>query len=395
VGVFDRFFGLGRGRDIRAARRVELRGDLEKAVELYGLASAPEEAARVMVLRGDAETDVRVRMRHYTQAVATAPEGHPVRDEARRKRATLLISQFGGTALSEGTRRELRAAAEELLAVGDAAHAAEAFRLAADREGEAKALQAAGDVESLELLLTEQQRDERRGRQRSDVHQEVELLASSGRRREALAAAERWIASHDDASLRDRAAAIRGRRAAGPIVEVALRETRVTLALGGAIVIGRTEGTLRVPSQAVSRRHVRIVREGADIVVRDLGTRNGTQLRGMSLRGAIPVPADSVGLDLTLGKEVHVRIAASDLVEGAVSIELAGHTYIAPLGPARVPQTPWTLGLGADDWVELVAHGRPPYLGDMSLAEMTTLFLGDALADERNGPVVLHVAPKA
>ena len=114
-----------------------------------------------MTLRGDAETDTRARMKHYTQAVATAPEGSAVRDDARKKRAALLVAQFGGAALSESAKRELRGAAGELLALGDATNAAEAYKLAGDAEGQAKALAQAGDVDSLEQLLSEQQKKER------------------------------------------------------------------------------------------------------------------------------------------------------------------------------------------------------------------------------------------
>jgi pSer/pThr/pTyr-binding forkhead associated (FHA) protein len=390
VGVFDRFFG--QAREVRAARRAELRGELDKAAELYGLASAPEEAARVMLLRGDAETDIRVRMRHYTQAVATAPESHAIRGEARRKRAALLVAQFGGTALSEAGRRELRAAGSELLDVGDAEHAAEAFRLAGDTEGEAKALAQAGDVEMLESLLGEQQRKERLERQRTEVHREIDLLAESGRRREGVAVAERWLAAHDDAALRDRAETLKARRARGPIARVVIRGKTVRLALGDDVVIGRTEGTLLVASHAVSRQHLRIAREGDAVVVRDLATRNGTQLRGMSVAGAIAVPASGAAIELTLGKEVRVTLARLPPPASGVTVEVRGETYVAPLGPARIAGVPWELAMGADEWLELVTSGAAAYLGEVSLSERTTLLVGDVVTAERGGPEVLRMA---
>lgn len=372
---------------MRAAQRAELRGDLAKAVELYGLAGAPEEAARVMILRGDAETDARARMQHYTQAVATAPEGHAVRDDARRKRAMLLVSQFGAGALSENAKRELRSAGQELLDVGDATAAVEAFKLAGDVDGEAKALTQAGDVESLEVLLADQERRDRAARAQKEAHAEVEMLASQGLRREALAAAERWLAAHDDASLRDRAAMIKARRALGPIAQVWIRGKAAPIVLGDVVVIGRTEGTLHIASQAVSRQHVRIAREDGVVVVRDLGSRNGTQLRGVNVGGAIPV---GDGVELTLGKEVRVRIGkAEHELEDSVTIELGGATYVAPLGPARISGTAWTLEVGRDAWIELCARGA--FLGDMALAERTTLLVGDIVTSERGGPEVLRV----
>ena len=404
VGVFERLFG--KGKDVRAARRAELRGDLETAAEAYGLAGAPEEAARVMILRGDAETDARVRMRHYTQAVAVAPEGHPVRDDARRKRAALLVAHFGGGATSEARRRELREAGRELLDLGDAKNAAAAYKLAGDAEGEAKALAQAGDVESLEALLGAEQEKERAERGRQKIHGDVDVLAESGRRREALAAAETWLAAHDDPALRERAARIKTRRALGPIAQIWVRGKPAPVVLGDEIVIGRSPeassaagaamGTLHVASQAVSRRHLRIAREGGAVVVRDLGSRNGTLFRGINLVGAIPVPlAPGEGLELFLGKEVRVRVAPAPALEGAVSIELGGDTYVAPLGPARIPVevagATWELVQGADGWIELVTRGAPGYLGDVSLAERTTLLVGDVVCAERGGPEVLRV----
>ena len=386
MGVFDRLFG--KGKDVRAARRAELRGDLAAAVEMYGLAGAPEEAARVMILRGDAETDVRVRMRHYTQAVATAPEGHAVRDDARRKRAALLVAQFGGAATSEAARRELRGAGKELLDLGDAKNAADAYHLAGDAEGEAKALAQAGDVESLEALLSDQQKKEREALERHNAHGEVDLLEKSGRRREALAAAEKWLAAHDDPSLRERAARIKSRRALGPIAQVWLRGKAAPVVLGDEVVIGRTDGTLTVPSHAVSRQHVRIARENGAVVVRDLGSRNGTQLRGMNLVGAIPI---GEGTELMLGKEVRLRIAPSEALEGAITIELGGDTYVAPLGAARVPGLAWELRGGEDGWIELALGASPAYFGDVSLADRTTLLVGDVVTSERGGPEVLRV----
>jgi len=389
MSVFDRLFG--KGGDARNAKRAELRGELEKAAELYGIAGAPEEAARVMILRGDAETDARARMKHYTQAVATAPEGSEVRQDARKKRAALLVAQFGGAALSETAKRELRGAAGELLALGDATRAAEAYKLAGDAEGQAKALAQAGDVESLELLLSEQEDKERLSRERQNVHGDVELLASSGRRREALAAAEKWLAAHDDPALRDRAAMLKGRRVIGPVVRLRVRGKDTSIALGDDLVIGRTEGTLHVASQAVSRQHLRIAREGATIVVRDLGSRNGTQLRGMNLLGAVPVP-ESGALELTLGKEVHVRIERSTILEDAIAISVGGDTYVAPLGRARVPGLSWELASGDGGWVEIsCGSAPPPYAGDVRLGERVTLLSGDVLASERGGGEVLRV----
>ena len=106
VGVFD---FLRKNSEVRAAKQAELRGDLARAVELYGLAGAPDEAARVMILRGDAETDGRVRLQYYVQAAAMAPEGRATGRGAEEARGAARV------AARAGARRVLGRAARAVL----------------------------------------------------------------------------------------------------------------------------------------------------------------------------------------------------------------------------------------------------------------------------------------
>jgi hypothetical protein len=138
----------------------------------------------------------------------------------------------------------------------------------------------------------------------------------------------------------------------------------------------------------VSRTHVRISREGGVVVVRDLGSRNGTQLRGMNIVGALPV---GDGIDLTLGKEVRVRLAPAPTFEGAIFVEIGGERYVAPVGPARLPGQAWELREGDDAWIELHCSEESAFFGDVSLVPLTTLLVGDTIAAERSGPEVLRV----
>ncbi|CAN5418981.1 hypothetical protein BH09MYX1_BH09MYX1_32080 [soil metagenome] len=389
MGVFDFF---KKKVDTRGARQAELRGDLVKATELYAQAGSPEEAARVMILRGDSETDDRRRLQLYVQAVGLAPETHAIATEARKKRATLLVAQLsaaGAGPASAAAKRELVFAAKELLEVNEPVAAAEAFRLAGDREGEAKALAASGDVERLELLLTEDQVEGRARRERKDLSSDVELYVASGRRREALVSAEKWLQTHaDDGPMRERALHLKSRRALGPIAQLRLNGEKTPAVLGADVVIGRTEGTLRVASAAVSRTHVRIAREGGVIVVRDLGSRNGTQLRGMNVVGALPI---GDGIDLTLGKEVRVRVSPTEAMEGAVYIEIGGERYVAPIGPGKLPGHDWELREGEAGWIELHSAEESAFLGEVSLVPATTLLVGDVISARRGGPEVLRI----
>ncbi len=227
---------------------------------------------------------------------------------------------------------------------------------------------------------------ERTDRNRLDVAARLEMLLAGGKRREALAAADA-LAKHDPRLAAEKATLIRGRRAEGPIVPLELRGSKMMLVLGDEIVIGRTEGTLRVPSHAVSREHVKIAREAGAIVVRDLGSRNGTQLRGMDLVGAIPI---GDGLELQLGKEVRLAVTASKGVLGACEIVLAGTPYVAPLGPASIDA--WRIEIARDGWLELVSSAaHPAYLGDVQLDTRSTLLLGDEIGAERSGPPILRI----
>src|SRR5580692_2040003 len=105
MGLFNRLFG-GRSSEIRALR-AEARGDLARAAELWAEAHRPEDVARVMMLRGDAEPDARQRLLHYTQAVATVPAWSEPGRVARVKRASLLLLLAEGAPVSAVARRDL------------------------------------------------------------------------------------------------------------------------------------------------------------------------------------------------------------------------------------------------------------------------------------------------
>lgn len=404
MGVFDRFFGKGRKEG--AARSAELRGDLAQAALLYDEAGQTAEAARIMLLRGEGEPDARARLLHFTQAAKVAPEGSVTNKTARLRRAELLLALAGDAAVSAVARHEIVEAARDLEAIGEPLKAAEAFARAGDTEGEARALQAAGDVEGLEYLLSTQQHQDRVSRARDDRAKDVDLMIGCGRRREALLALEELLGAEspappaegverdsqrnlaETAALRDRASALRARKVTPPVVALDLDGTRWLFVLGPEVVLGRTEGSIRVPSNAVSREHLRLSRDGDQVMVRDLESRNGTQLRGVNLAGALPV---GDGLDLKLGREVPLRIAPCPALPSAVEIKVAGERYVAVLGPCRLPVPGLTLAVGEGGWVELTTESRHVYLGNVELVSPATLLVGDALSLTRGAPPSVRV----
>lgn len=383
MSVLDRLFGKGRTANL--AEKAEMRGDLPRAVELWIEAGHPSEAARVMILRGDAEVEPARRMQHYMQAAALAPPAHAVQREARLKRALLTLSLAEGHALSSAARHDVLGAAAELEALQEPERAAEAYRLADDPEGEARALALAGDIDKLEDLLVSEGDKDRETRTRQGGHAEIELLVASGRRREALEAAVA-LAQSKSGAADDRAHGLRARALKGPLVRIVLDGKPLTLILGSEVLIGRTEGALRIPSHAVSRLHLQISRANDRIVVVDLGSRNGTQLRGMNVKGVLDVGDE---LALQLGKEVPIRLAPSTELPGAVAIEVAGDRYLAPLGPAHVSLWGWMIDLAKDNWVELTSADGSAFIKGVSLVPRATLLVGDAISASRNGEVVL------
>src|SRR5262249_14885444 len=152
---------------------------------------------------------------------ALAPMGHDASREARKKRAELVITIAGEAAISAVARKDVLAAAADLEELGEEELAAKAYAMCGDTEGEARALAGAGDVDRLEDLLSMQQVKDRESRKRMDASAEIDLLAASGRRREALAAAEEQArAQSDDLAARERAQSLKGRRAMGPLARV-------------------------------------------------------------------------------------------------------------------------------------------------------------------------------
>jgi hypothetical protein len=387
MAFYDKWFG--KGRIAAQARAAELRGDLSKAAELFGHAGANEEAARVILMRGDGEADARARLVFFTQASKLAPEGTETNKSARLKRAELLLALAGDTAVSAVARHEVTDAAKDLETIGEPLKAADAYARAGDKEGEARALQAAGDVERLEFLLSTEQHKERLSRSRDERTKDVDLMIECGKRREALRALEELLATTpDDAPLRERANGLRARRVVAPIVAIDAIGERWVLVTGDEVVIGRTDGAIKVPSNAVSRQHLRIARDGDAIVVRDLESRNGTQLRGINLAGPLPV---GEGIELKLGKEVPLRIAPSKRLKGAVEIDVAGEKYYASLGPTLTPVSGIELARGTDEWIELVAHGSRAFTGDVELVPHATLLVGDAISTTRGSAPLLRV----
>jgi two-component system response regulator AtoC len=127
----------------------------------------------------------------------------------------------------------------------------------------------------------------------------------------------------------------------GPSIHV------VPLDAGTPVVLGRSApATLVVPDPKLSREHARFSRSGDGVLVRDLGSRNGTWSRGERVETALLAPGDEV---LAGGTLVRARGA------GPVPPVPAGDAYLA--GPAMRPLLDKVARVAASR-IPVVLHGE-------------------------------------
>ncbi|HSO00702.1 MAG TPA: FHA domain-containing protein, partial [Candidatus Nanopelagicales bacterium] len=274
VGLFERFWGRG-DRRRREAEAKELAGELAAAVELYLEAELPDEAARVLLLRADAE-QVPERRIAFCAAAARAAVSDELRKSALRRKALLGFDVLGARGAAS-LRSEILGVARELEEADELERAAEAYAMAGDQESEARALAAAGAIDKLEERLRVSMSEARDQRERSAVLARIADMDRMGERRAALEEAARWLSARQDERVADAVRSIRARLLVGPLCDLEVDGALGRYALGDEITIGRGDATIVVASRAVSRVHARL-RRGADGVplFEDLGTRNGT-----------------------------------------------------------------------------------------------------------------------
>lgn len=281
-------------------------------------------------------------------------------------------------------RREVGGAARELEELGEHERAAEAYALVGDLESQARALAHAGSVDRLDALLDTQHSQERDARTRREAHDRFTSLVASGQRREAALLAR----ASDDDLLREVGRTLEARRPASNAVRLRLAGRSFAVVLGPEVIIGRAPeapgeptGAIAVRSVALSRKHAALLRRGQEVFVRDLGSRNGTFLRGLRLAGEVSV---GYGLNLDLGGEVPLSVRRTEDLPGAVAIVVGGVRYVAPLGVASVGVGKWRVERGTDGWTELVTDDDPPaHAEGLRLVPRVTLLVGDAIASER------------
>jgi hypothetical protein len=366
---------------LREAHRLEAAGRLEDATARFLEAGSRNDAARLYELRADSTADAPARCRLLAQAAAVAQGAEGRR--LRVRRAALLVD-LAREKRFQLTRGELQALARELEELDEPTLAAQAFELAGDVDGQARALVQAGAVERLEEVLDAEQQRVRSERRRLKVEREVGDLHQSGRRRDALVLRDVPEAAGVDgvsSVLRE----IELRRPMHSTIRLRVAGEPFELALGDDLTIGRADTSIVVQTPALSRSHLRVRRGVRGPEALDLGSRNGTTLGGARLDIPAVVP-ESGRLELVLGGEVSVAI---ERWQSGVLLDVAGRSVHAPLGPWRVGG--WRLEMAPDGWIDLTVIEGELFLHELRVGARVQLCRGDVFRAHAGGPPVLEV----
>ncbi len=340
----------------RRARAAEGAGQWRKAAALWAEADEPERAAEALMHLAERGGDLEDRLEAWHDALRFVPEDDEERrDEVERRMAMAVLedARHRGAASAEEKRRLSDAGAR--LERLDLAHdAAEAYAILGRREDQARALQAAGEVEALEELLSEEgQKDERQGRLRRLLG-DYEMALQYGARLEARAAlAEAARVAPDERSVAEMLRRLDGRMPPAHRVRLDVAGKRVMFVGRLPAVLGRGEVDVRVRGTSVSRRHAEVARTEGGLVLRDLDSRNGTLVRGLPIAGALELGgATEVGL----GDDVELTLAP--LGEGIVVDVLTGfdrgERFVLGDGGLRVEGLEATVTF-VDGWAVLTA----------------------------------------
>jgi len=290
----------------RKARRAEGRGEYRDAAALYAEADMPEEAANALLFHAARATDLEERLDAYHDALRWLPEGHPRRAEVDGQIGLAILgeAQRRGAHTAE-ERRRLEDAAARLERAEKHSEAANAYELLERTDDVARNLQLAGEVEKLEALLDETTREAREERALRSAIADYEMATAVGARLEAREALLKALDLAPD--NRDVAQLLRRldeRLLRGNSLRLRVNEQEMSFVGGDALVLGR-DADFVVRGASVSRRHTEVRVQDGKVTVRDLGSRNGTLVRGVPIAGEMTLDGMT---EIGLGDDVEVRL---------------------------------------------------------------------------------------
>ena len=356
----------------RRARAAEAAGRWREAASMWAEADEPMNAASALLHLADRGGDLEDRLEAWHDALAFVPEDEvEARDEVERKMAFAILrdARSRGAASAEEKRR-LEDAAERLERCDRPADAAEAYAILGRREEQARALEAAGEVEKLEALLEKTNAQDSREDELRRHLSDYEMALKYGARleaRESLRAASRVAAG--ERSVAELLRRLEARLP--PASRVRMRVDGKDVAFVGRLpaVLGRGDVDVPIRGTSVSRAHSEIAISNGVLVLRDLDSRNGTLVRGLPIRGEIALSGET---EIGLGDDVSLRVAAQERPGGCgVTIEVLsgfdrGERIVLGEGDLRFDglranvrfDQGWAV-LAADPGVELTLGGQP------------------------------------
>ncbi len=382
--MWDTLFKSGKRR---AAQQAALAGEWERSSQLWLEAGDPSAACGVLISAADAEREPAKRLAWLARAAQCVPPGSPDMSTVLTKRAQFLLALAGEGALDRTLRFDLDETGALLLDAAQFDLALAIYKRTDNRVGVERALAAAGSFEELDYLLREEQAKGESAQSLRTNMGEAESLMLAGDRRGALALLSNFGAgSPAVAAIINRLTHSRAQRRPASL-NLDGRPVRVWF--DTELIIGRSEGQLRLQHAAVSRRHLEIASKGGRIVVRDLETRNGTYTQGLPIGGPITLEGR---LELALGREATVVLTPEK--KGACSINMAGESVFASFGPYSID------GIGvlrpSDDgqWLELHSPDGALMLSDareLQTDPLVTLLSGDKFVRCRGDKPALEV----
>jgi len=300
----------------RRARAAEGAGDYRAAAALYVEANAPEEAANALLFHAARATTLEERLSAYHDALRWLAPPHPRRAEIEASIGLAILDDAKARgANSAEERRRLAEAARRLESAKRDADAAVAYEILGSDEDAARCLEKAGEVDKLEKLLDRTVQSDERERTLRGLVQDYEMAMTVGARIQARDALERaTVTAPDDPAVADMLRRLDDRFPPRGHVEVDVAGDRVALVGKLPIVLGRGGADVVLRGASVSRKHAQIERRGADIVVRDLGSRNGTLVRGLAIAREVAL---SGATEIGLGDDVTLRIEPLVTASGA------------------------------------------------------------------------------
>ena len=366
---------------LRRARALSAKGDWRGAAALYAELGMREDAAKCLAHLGTRAGSLDAALGAWLDALEMLP------DEAEEARKEIEI-QMGrrvredakarGAATAEEKRR-LADAAERLERNGRYAEAADCWEMLGRTEDLARCLELGGEVERLEKVLAKsnaKERGEDRLRRLMSEHDMAMEFGARGEARRALSEAS--ALAPEDRHLSDTLRRLEARWPAGGRVRLDVGGKRVTFVGRLPLVLGRAEADVVLRGGSVSRRHAEIARTGDTLVVRDLGSRNGTLLAG------VPIGADvalSGAMEVGLGDDVAVRLEPSGQ---GVWLEVLrgldrGDRVAAGSGALRIEGLPASVRFEGDRAVLEPDAGHVVTLGARSVARVD-LLRGDVVS---------------